>query len=126
MANPEVIAPKATPFDIPDIAYLKRVYRDDWKNAAIHFGLIDPNSPEEEIQDESELVTALEVTPKPISDSGNPQAPIPKPIADSVNPQEATPKPITDSVNPQEATPPNFRDRLKPRAVRRGGQSGCR
>jgi hypothetical protein len=49
LANPEVIAPKALPFEIPDIAYLKRVYRDDWRNAAIHFGLIDPNSPAEEI-----------------------------------------------------------------------------
>ena len=91
LANPEVTPPKATPFDIPDIAYLKRAYRDDWKNAAIHFGLIDPNSPEEEIQDESEPVTAPEVTEKPISDSGTSQAPTPKPIADSDNPQEATP-----------------------------------
>jgi len=56
LANPEVIPPKASPFDIPDIPYLKRVYRDDWKNAAIHFGLIDPNSPEEEIEKESEGV----------------------------------------------------------------------
>ena len=56
LANSEVIPPKATPFDIPDIPYLKRVYRDDWKNAAIHFGLIDPNSPEEEIEKESEGV----------------------------------------------------------------------
>ena len=91
LANPEVIPPKALPFDIPDIPTLKLMYRDGWKDAAIHFGLIDPNSPEEEIQDESELVTALEVTPKPISDNGNPQAPTPKPIADSGNPQEATP-----------------------------------
>jgi hypothetical protein len=105
LANPEVIAPKATPFDIPDIAYLKRVYRDDWKNAAIHFGLIDPNSPEEEIQNESEPVTAPEVTEKPISDSGNPQAPTPKPIADSGNPQAPTLKPIADSDNSQEPTP---------------------
>ena len=77
LANPEVIAPKATPFDIPDIAYLKRVYGDGWKDAAIHFGLIDPDSPEEEIQEESEPVTALEVTPKPIADNGNPQEPTP-------------------------------------------------
>jgi hypothetical protein len=77
LANPEVIAPKATPFDIPDIAYLKRVYRDDWKDAAIHYGLIDPNSPDEEIQNESEPVTASEVTPKPIADSENPQEPTP-------------------------------------------------
>jgi hypothetical protein len=91
LANPEVIPPKATPFDIPDIAYLKRVYRDNWKDAAIHFGLIDPDSPDEEIQDESEPVTASEVMEKPISDSSNPQAPTPKPIADSGNPQEATP-----------------------------------
>jgi hypothetical protein len=102
LANPEVIAPKATPFDIPDIAYLKRMYRDDWKNAAIHFGLIDPNSPEEEIQDESEPVASSEVTPKPISDSGNPQAPTPKPIADNGNPQEATPPtPAIDSNHEQ-------------------------
>jgi len=77
LANPEVIRPKAVPFDIPDIAYLKRLYKDGWKDAAIHFGLIDPNSPEEEIQNESEPVTALEVTPKPIADSDNPQEPTP-------------------------------------------------
>jgi hypothetical protein len=73
LANPEVTPPKATPFDIPDIAYLKRAYRDDWKNAAIHFGLIDPNSPDEEIQDELEPVGFLEETEKPIADSDNPQ-----------------------------------------------------
>jgi hypothetical protein len=77
LANPEVIAPKVTPFDIPDIAYLKRVYRDDWKDAAIHFGLIDPNSPEQEIQDELESVVFLEETEKPIADSDNPQEPTP-------------------------------------------------
>jgi hypothetical protein len=82
LANPEVIAPKAMPFDIPDIPYLKRVYKDGWKDAAIHFGLIDPNSPEEEIQDESELVTSSEVTPKPIADNNNPQelTPLASPI----------------------------------------------
>jgi hypothetical protein len=78
LANPEVIPPKATtPFDIPDISYLKRAYGDGWKDAAIHYGLIDPNSPEEEIQDESEPVASLEVTTKPIADSGNPQEPTP-------------------------------------------------
>jgi hypothetical protein len=77
LANPEVIPPKATPFEIPDIAYLKRVYRDDWKDAAIHYGLIDPDSPEEEIQDESEPVASLEVVAKPIADSDNPQEPTP-------------------------------------------------
>jgi hypothetical protein len=44
LANPEVIPPKAAPFDIPDIAYLKASYGDGWKDAAIHFGLIDPIS----------------------------------------------------------------------------------
>ncbi len=73
LANPEVIPPKPAPFDIPDIAYLKRVYRDGWKDAAIHYGLIDPDSPEEETQDESEPVASLEVVEKPITDSGNPQ-----------------------------------------------------
>ena len=77
LANPEVILPKATPFDIPDIAYLKRVYRDGWKDAAIHFGLIDPDSPEEEIQEESEPVASLEVSTKLIADSDNPQEPTP-------------------------------------------------
>jgi hypothetical protein len=79
LANPEVIPPKAAPFDIPDIAYLKRVYRDDWKDAAIHFGLIDPNSPEQEIQDELEFepVAFLEETEKPLADSDNPQEPTP-------------------------------------------------
>jgi hypothetical protein len=52
LANPEVIPPKARPFDIPDIPYLKRMYGNGWKDAAIHFGLIDPNSPEEEIQED--------------------------------------------------------------------------
>jgi hypothetical protein len=91
LANPEVIPPKASPFDIPDIPYLKRVYKDGWKDAAIHFGLIDPNSPEEEIQNELEPVKSSEVTAEPITDSGNLQELSPKPIADSGNPQEATP-----------------------------------
>ena len=28
------------------------MYGNGWKDAAIHFGLIDPNSPEEEIQED--------------------------------------------------------------------------
>jgi hypothetical protein len=91
LANPEVIPPKALPFDIPDIPYLKRVYKDGWKDAAIHFGLIDPNSPEEEIQNESEPVKSSEVTAEPITDSGNPQELSPNLIADSDNSQEPTP-----------------------------------
>ena len=79
LANPEVIPPKATtPFDIPEIPYLKLVYGDGWKDAAIHYGLIDPDSPEEETQDESEAVASLEVVEKPIAaDSDNPQEPAP-------------------------------------------------
>src|SRR4028118_1592745 len=77
LANPEVIPPKAAPFDIPDIPYLKRIYGDGWKDAAIHFGLIDPDSPEEEIEDELEPVASLEVATKPIADSDNPQEPTP-------------------------------------------------
>jgi hypothetical protein len=77
LGNPEVIPPKAAPFDIPDIAYLKRLYRDDWKDAAIHYGLIDPDSPEEEIEDELEPVASLEVATKPIANSDNPQEPTP-------------------------------------------------
>jgi hypothetical protein len=77
LANPEVIPPKATPFDIPDIADLKRMYGDGWKDAAIHYGLIDPDSPEEETQDESKPVASIEVVEKPIADSDNPQEPAP-------------------------------------------------
>jgi len=105
LANPEVIPPKAAPFDIPDIPYLKRVYKDGWKDAAIHFRLIDPDSPEEEIQNESEPVKSSEVTAEPITDSDNPLEPTPKPIADSDNSLEPTPKPIADNNNPQEPTP---------------------
>jgi hypothetical protein len=47
LANPEVIRPK-TPFPTPDIPSLKLRYGDRWKDAAIHYGLIDPDSPEEE------------------------------------------------------------------------------
>jgi hypothetical protein len=77
LANPEVIPPKAVPFDIPDIPYLKRMYGDGWKDVAIHFGLIDPNSPEEEIQNEPEPVKFLEETEKPSVDSHDPQEPTP-------------------------------------------------
>jgi hypothetical protein len=77
LANPQVIAPKPLPFEIPDIPELKRIYGDGWKDAAIHYGLIDPDSPEEETQDESEAVASLEVVEKPIADSDNPQEPAP-------------------------------------------------
>jgi hypothetical protein len=76
LANPEVIAPKA-PFPTPDIPWLKQMYGNGWKDAAIHFGLIDPNSPEEEIQDESEQVASSGETAKLIADSDNPQEPTP-------------------------------------------------
>ena len=90
LANPEVIPPKATPFDIPDIPYLKRFYGDGWKDVAIHYGLIDPNSPEEEIQDESEPMASSEVTPKPIADNDNPQELTPPtPVLDSNHEQFA-------------------------------------
>ena len=114
LANPEVIRPKATPFDIPNIADLKRLYRDDWKDAAIHYGLIDPDSPEEEIQNESEPVTTSEVTPNLIADSESPQEPTPKLIADSESPQEPTPKLIADSESPQEPTPKLIADSENP------------
>jgi hypothetical protein len=86
LANPEVIRPKATtPFDIPDIPHLKRIYGTGWKDAAIHYGLIDPNSPEEEIQDESESGASSGETAKPIADSDNPQEPTPPTPAISSN-----------------------------------------
>src|SRR4028119_89600 len=55
LANPEAIAPKA-PFPTPDIPWLKLRYGNGWKDAAIHYGLIDPNSPAEEIEKEAEGV----------------------------------------------------------------------
>ena len=101
LANPEVITPKASPFDIPDIPQLKRMYGGGWKDAAIHFGLIDPNSPEQEIQDELEPVGFLKETQKPITNSDNPQEPTPPcpAIADSDNPQEPTPP--TPAISPK-------------------------
>ena len=78
LANPAVIPPKATtPFDIPDLPYLKRVYGNGWKDAAIHYGLIDPDSPEEEIQHGSEQVASSQETEKLIADNNNPQEPTP-------------------------------------------------
>jgi hypothetical protein len=89
LANPEVIPPKA-PFPTPDIPTLKLMYRDDWRDAAIHYGLIDPDSPEEEIRNESEPVASSEVTPKPITDSNNPLEPTPPtPAIDSNHEQFA-------------------------------------
>jgi hypothetical protein len=89
LANPEVIAPKA-PFPTPDIPSLKLMYKDGWRDAAIHFGLIDPNSPEEEIQDESEPVASSGETAKPIADSNNSLEPIPPtPAIDSNHEQFA-------------------------------------
>ena len=90
LANPEIIPPKATPFDIPDIPYLKRIYGGGWKDAAIHYGLIDPNSPEEEIQNESEPVKSSEMTAGPSVDSDNSQEPTPPtPAIDSNHEQFA-------------------------------------
>src|SRR4028119_1808448 len=90
LANPEVIPPKAAPFDIPDIPYLKLIYKDGWKDAAIHYGLIDPNSPEEEIEDELESVASSGETAKPITDSNNPLEPTPPtPAIDSNHEQFA-------------------------------------
>ena len=78
LANPEVIAPKTEISTLVDIPFLKRLYGENgWEAAARHHGLIDPNSPEEEIQDESEPVTAPEETPKPSVDNDDPQEPIP-------------------------------------------------
>jgi hypothetical protein len=85
LANPEVIPPRKAPFDIPDIPYLKQMYGDGWKDAAIHYGLIDPNSSEEEIQDESEPVASSEVTEKPSIDSDAPQEPTPATSAIGAN-----------------------------------------
>jgi len=78
LANPEVIAPKTEISKLVDIPFLKRLYGDNrWEAAARHHGLIDSNSPEEEIQNGLEPVASSEVTPKPIADSDNPQGPTP-------------------------------------------------
>jgi hypothetical protein len=90
LANPELIRPKAAPFDIPDIPFLKLRYGDGWKDAAIHYGLIDPDSPDEEIQNESELVAFSEETEKVIADSDNAQEPIPPTPAIDSNHEQFT------------------------------------
>jgi DNA-binding Lrp family transcriptional regulator len=54
ISNPEVIAPKAE-IATPTIEQLKQQYGPDWKNAAIHFGLISPNSPQVENQENQEV-----------------------------------------------------------------------
>ena len=43
LSNPEAIAPKAE-IALPDITTLKRQYGSEWESAAVHFGLISPNS----------------------------------------------------------------------------------
>jgi hypothetical protein len=76
LANPGVIPPKAQ-FVAPDILTLKQRYGKDWEAAAIHFGYTIPDSPAEEIQNESEPEAPSEVTTEPIADSDNPQEPTP-------------------------------------------------
>jgi hypothetical protein len=113
LANPELIRPK-TPFPTPDIPSLKLMYKDGWKDAAIHYGLIDPNSPEEEIQndpnspeeeiqDESEPVAPSEEITKPIMDC--PTEEIQKESESAASSEEIA-KPIIDSDNPQKPTRP--------------------
>jgi hypothetical protein len=90
LANPEIIPTRKAPFDIPDIPELKLRYGDGWKDAAIHYGLIDPNSPEEEIQDESEPVASSEETEKPSVDSDHPQEPTPSTLVIGANHKQFT------------------------------------
>jgi hypothetical protein len=92
LANPELIRPK-TPFPTPDIPSLKLMYKDSWRDAAIHFGLIDPNSPEEENQDESEPVASSEEIAKPITNC--PMEEIRK-ESEPVAPSEEIARSITD------------------------------
>lgn len=51
LANPESIAPKAE-IALPDIATLKKMYGKNWESAATYYGLISPNSPAVEIEEE--------------------------------------------------------------------------
>ena len=53
LANPQIMAPKVQPCDLVDIPSLKRMYGDGWKEVAIHFGLISPNSPAVEIKQDT-------------------------------------------------------------------------
>ena len=77
LANPEVIAPKTEISMLVDIPYLKRLYGNGWEEAARHHGLIPPNSPAVEIQNESEQVAFSELAAKPIADNDNSQEPTP-------------------------------------------------
>lgn len=45
LANPGLIAPKIEPSSLVDTDFLKRLYGANWEAAAIHYGLISPNSP---------------------------------------------------------------------------------
>lgn len=44
ISNPETITPKVE-IAVPTIESLKRQYGSDWESAAVHFGLVSPNSP---------------------------------------------------------------------------------
>lgn len=51
LANSEVIAPKAE-IAPPDILTLQKMYGKNWESAAAYYGLISPNSPAVEIEEE--------------------------------------------------------------------------
>ena len=53
IANPQKTAPKAKPSELVDLAWIKKFYGDNWEAAAIHHGLILPNSPAVEIQQDT-------------------------------------------------------------------------
>ena len=51
LANPQKTAPKVKPSDLVDLAWIKKFYGDNWEAAALHHGLILPNSPAVENQE---------------------------------------------------------------------------
>ncbi|MEG4070703.1 hypothetical protein QUA42_25750 [Microcoleus sp. Pol11C2] len=63
LANPEAIPPKVEPSTLVDIRFLKVMYGNNWEEAANHHGLIVPNSPAVENQE-----NALELEPRDTMD----------------------------------------------------------
>ena len=60
LATSRVISPKVEPSSLVDISFLKNLYGANWEAAAIHYGLIDPNSPAVEFQENTSELEPLD------------------------------------------------------------------
>ena len=64
LTNPEIISPQSQRYSSEDIPWLQKMYGSEWEAVASHYGLIPPNSPAVEIQEESEQVTPSKLATK--------------------------------------------------------------